>query len=356
MTQKVRVGILGASGYGGSGLIERLERHPHVELAALASRQFEGQPLATCWPQFAGLFEHTFQDHESVVEACEVLFYATPHGATAPLVKLAIDAGKNVIDLSADFRLTQNEYETWYGQTHPHPELLPLARYGLTELHREELPGTQLVANPGCNASAASLALAPLAANGLLGENVIAHVATGVSGAGRAPSLPFHFTEVTENVKPYKVAGTHRHTAEIEATLGRAKASGKRLETHRRTAGPVVSFNPHLVPMTRGILATCYTRPEKNLLDSERLLGIYREYYRGDPLIIVQDELPQTKAVYGSDRTILSVRYDARSQIVVAFAALDNLGKGAAGQAVQNFNVVNDFEETLGLQLEGVWP
>jgi N-acetyl-gamma-glutamyl-phosphate reductase len=185
---------------------------------------------------------------------------------------------------------------------------------------------------------------------------VIAHVATGVSGAGRTPSLSFHFTEVTENTKPYKVAGSHRHTAEIEATLGRVRALGKRLETHQQAPGPVVAFNPHLVPMTRGILASCYTRPEKKLLDSDILLGIYRDYYRGDPLIIVQDELPQTKAVYGSDRTLLSVRYDPRSELVIAFAALDNLGKGAAGQAVQNFNVVNGFEETLGLQLEGVWP
>ena len=354
----IRVGILGASGYGGAELVRRLLHHPHVEITALGSRQYLGQGVTSAWPQLVGRLEHlTFQDNDAVIENCDVVFCATPHGATAPLVKQALDAGKSVIDLSADFRLPIAIYEAWYGP-HPHPELYERARYGLVELHRDELKDATLVAVPGCNSSAAILALAPLAANNLLGPDIIANIATGVSGAGRAPSLGFHFPETNENVKPYKVAGTHRHTAEIELTLARLAQQGKRLETHNNysDAPPrTVSFNPHLVPMTRGILATCYTKP-RNAPSEAELFEIYRAFYEEDPLVSFQEDLPQTKAVYGSDRTLVSVRRDARSGHVVAFAALDNLGKGAAGQAVQGFNVVNGFKETLGLELQGLWP
>ena len=351
----LRVGILGASGYGGAELVRRLLNHPHVEVTALGSRQYLGQCVESAWPQLVGRLEHlTFQNNDEVIENCDVVFCATPHGATAPLVKQALDAGKEVIDLSADFRLPMAVYEEWYGP-HPHPELYELARYGLVELHRDELADAALVAVPGCNSSAAILALAPLAAAGLLGPDVVANVVTGVSGAGRAPTLGFHFAEANENTKPYKVAGTHRHTAEIELTLGRLQQRGKRLTTHREAQTHTVSFNPHLVPMTRGILATCYTKPQ-HAPSEEELLELYRSFYEEDPLVSFQEDLPQTKAVYGSDRTVVSVRVDKRSGHVVAFAALDNLGKGAAGGAVQGFNVVHGFEETQGLVLNGTWP
>ncbi len=195
--------------------------------------------------------------------------------------------------------------------------------------------------------------------HGLLGPDISVNVITGVSGAGRSASLGFHYPEVNENAKPYKVAGTHRHTAEIEATLGRVQRDGRRVKTHGDLTKPTVSFTPHLVPMTRGILATCTTHPAQALpggLDDETLLELYRDFYRGEPLVTVQSEPPQTKAVYGGDRTLVSVRYDERSGTVLAFAALDNLGKGAAGAAVQGFNVAFGFEETLGLFTQGVWP
>lgn len=351
------MGILGASGYGGAGLIERLSRHPGVSITAIGSRQYLGQSIDACWPQFAGLLpELRFAEEDEVIGASDVLFCATPHGATAPIVKRAVDAGVAVVDLSADFRLSAASYATWYGASHPCPELIPQSRYGLVELHRAELVGCRLVASPGCNATAASLALAPLAAAGLLGASAVANVMAGVSGAGRSPGAAFTFSEVNENVKPYKPSGTHRHTGEIEATLGRVRLDGKDLTTHSVFEPYTVSFTPHLVPLSRGILATCTTRPHDAELDDESLLGIFRDYYAGDPLIHVQADLPQTKAVAGSDRAVLSARYDPRSRHIVAFCVIDNLGKGAAGQAVQGFNVAFGFDETAGLSVAGTWP
>ena len=357
---ELKVGILGASGYGGAELLRRLLSHPHVTVSGVASRQFLGQSISACWPQLAGQSDLIFEDTDAVIAGCDVLFCATPHAETAPLVKRALDAGKRVIDLSADFRLSPEDYARWYGP-HSHPKLCDKAVYGLVELHREELAGVkpggaELVAVPGCNSTTANLALAPLAANGLLGRDIIVNVLAGVSGAGRSTALGLHYPEVNENAKPYKVAGTHRHTAEIEDTLGRVQTYGRQLKTHGDFAKPTVSFTPHLIPMTRGILATCTTRPEQTGLDDKGLLELYQTFYQGEKLVTVQAELPQTKAVYGSDRTLVSVRFDKRTGLISAFAVTDNLGKGAAGQAVQAFNVVNGFDEATGLFLQGVWP
>ena len=354
-TGKIRVGILGASGYGGAELLRRLLGHPHVTVSGVASRQFLGQTVGACWPQLVSNNELTFEDTDTVIAGCDVLFCATPHAETAPLVKKALDAGKKVVDLSADFRLSPEDYALWYGP-HPHPELCGRAVYGLVELHRDELKGAELVAVPGCNSTTANLALAPLAANGLLGRDIIVNVLAGVSGAGRSTSSGLHYPETNENAKPYKVAGTHRHTAEIEDTLGRVQTYGRQVQTHGNFPKPTVSFTPHLVPMTRGILATCTTRPEAKELSDEGLLELYQDFYNGEKLVTVQRGLPQTKAVYGGDRTIVSVRFDKRSGMISAFAVTDNLGKGAAGQAVQAFNVANGFDETTGLFIQGVWP
>ncbi len=352
---KLKVGILGASGYGGAELLRRLLTHPHVTVAGTASRQFLGKSVSACWPQLAGRSELTFEDTDAVIAGCEVLFCATPHAETAPLVEKALGAGKRVIDLSADFRLSPEDYALWYGP-HPHPELCSKAVYGLVELHRDELKGAELVAVPGCNSTTANLALAPLAANGLLGRDIIVNVLAGVSGAGRSTSLGLHYPETNENAKPYKVAGTHRHTAEIEDTLGRVQQYGKQAKTRGDFAKPTVSFTPHLIPMTRGILATCTTRPAQDGLGDAGLLKLYQNFYSGEKLVTVQRDLPQTKAVYGSDRTIVAVRFDKRSGLVSAFAVTDNLGKGAAGQAVQAFNVANGFGEMTGLFMQGMWP
>ena len=196
----VRVGILGASGYGGAELLRRLLTHSQVTVSGVTSRQFLGQPVSACWPQLAGVSELVFGDTETVIAGCDTVFCATPHGETAPLVKKALDAGKKVIDLSADFRLSPDDYAVWYGP-HPYPELCERAVYGLVELHRDELKGAELVAVPGCNCTTANLALAPLAAHGLLGRDIIVSVIAGVSGAGRSTSSGLHYPEVNENAK-----------------------------------------------------------------------------------------------------------------------------------------------------------
>lgn len=350
----IRVSLLGASGYGGAELIRRLSRHREVEVAAMGSRGYAGQKLEACWPQLAGLSGATFVEPDEALEAGDVVFFATPHGETAPLVAAARAKDKRVIDLSADFRLPPAQYARWYGREHAHPELYREARYGLVELHRDELVGASLIANPGCNASAASLALAPLAAAGLA-HDVNVTIMTGVSGAGRGLAQGFHHPEAAENVRPYNVAGAHRHLGEIELTLARAQRMGKRLRTHSQAETVPLSFTPHLVPMVRGILASCSVRPGREIGSGEAL-ELFRDYYSGDPLVHVQEELPQTKSVAGSDRTILSVRVDERTGLVHSFAAIDNLGKGAAGQAIQNFNVMHGLPETEALELEGRWP
>ncbi|MDZ7704099.1 MAG: N-acetyl-gamma-glutamyl-phosphate reductase [Trueperaceae bacterium] len=355
---RVKVGILGASGYGGADLLRRFAKHPHVTLSGIGSRQYEGQRVDACWPQLAGAFSDlTFQDSDAVIDGCDVLVSAAPHGSATDLVVKAIEAGKRVVDLSADFRLAPEDFERWYGATHPHPQHYPGSVYGLVELHRDEIRDATLVANPGCYPTASALALAPLAACGWLGRDVIVSAASGVSGAGRSVSLGTHYSELNENYKAYKIAGTHRHTAEIETTLGRVRAQGRHLTTHGDADTPLVSFNPHLVPMSRGILATCYTRPDTDkTLSDARLLELYKEFYDGEALITVQDDLPQTKATYGSDRVIISVRFDERTGMVVALAAEDNLGKGAAGQAIQNLNLMLGVDEGVGLEPYGVWP
>lgn len=362
----VKVGILGASGYGGSELIRRLSRHNQVQLTGFASRQYLGQPLEACWPQLAGLplGSRIFEDNETVIAGADVLFFATPHAATAPLVAQAIAQGKQAIDLSADFRLDADTYAEWYGLEHPQPELIAQARYGLVELHRQELPGARIVASPGCNATAASLALAPLAASGHLGTDVSVTIATGISGAGRAAKPVLHFPEAQDSVVPYSTGGRHRHVAEIEATLGRIKAAtaggdfgaGRNLSTHGQQQPPTLTFTPMRVPMVRGILAVASTRSPAGTPTTAELLGLYRDYYAGNPLLHVQDSAPETKAVAGTDRAIISVEADRRSGMIQAYTVLDNLGKGASGQAVQGFNVANGFEETAGLELEGRWP
>ncbi len=353
---KVNIGILGASGYGGAELLRRLFKHPYVNITALASRQFTGQPLESCWPQFASTkSELFFTSVEETIDNCDVLFSAAPHGSAMLLVKKAFDQHKKVIDLSADFRFSPKDFAHWYGQDSPCPELYQEAIYGLSEFHHEEVRAAKLVANPGCYPTTSAFALAPLAANNLLGEDVIVNAASGVSGAGRSAKQAIIFSEINENFKPYRIAGTHLHTAEIENTLGRVKAMGTKLRTHSDFQPVTISFNPHLLPMTRGILVTCYTKPKQSL-STEELYELYENFYSDETLIHVQKDLPQTKAVYGTDLCLVSVRFDKRAKLIVVMAVIDNLGKGAAGQALQNFNLMHNFQETLTLETQVVWP
>ena len=348
--------VLGANGYGGAGLIRRLRRHPGVDRLRLGSRSYAGRPTSDAWPHLAGLVDATFLTPDEALDGADVAFLATPHGATAPWVRAARAAGARVIDLSADSRLDADTYRAWYGE-HPHPGDLEDARYGLVEAHRDELPGAVIVAAPGCNATAASLALLPYASAGLLSADTVpvCTVLAGASGAGRAAAPGLHFAELAENARPYKVAGGHRHLAEIEATLGRAAAQGRALRTHAPYRPLPVSFAPHLVPLVRGILASCTFRP-KGGQDQASLLDAMRGCFEHDPMVHVQDELPDAKAIAGSDRALATVRFDDRTGLATAFVVIDNLGKGAAGQAVQGFNLAFGFPETTSLELEGHWP
>ena len=350
----LRAAVLGASGYGGAGLIRRLVRHEGVDSLALGSRSYAGRPVADAWPHLAGRLSLAFEEPDAAIDGADVVFLATPHGATAPWVRAARDAGARVVDLSADSRLDPATYADWYG-SHPHPELWPDCRYGLVEAHRAELPGAAIVAAPGCNATAASLALLPLAAAGLLGEGPVCSVLAGASGAGRGTAPGLHYAELEGDARPYKAAGEHRHLAEIEATLGRARAQGREVRTHEPYEPHPVAFTPHLVPMVRGILATCTVRPTRELGAAD-VSEIYREHFADDDVVHVQDDLPRTKAVIGSDRALVAVRLDQSRGAVTAFCAIDNLGKGAAGQAVQGFNVAFGFPETTALEMEGRWP
>lgn len=347
----VRVAILGASGYGGSELLRLLGAHPEVELVGFSSRAYAGRPLSSAWPHIDA--ETPFSEVEEAVAEAELVFMALPNGISMELTPRLVEEGRRVIDLSGDFRLPPDVFERWYGIEHHSPDWYERARYGLVELFREDIVGAELVANPGCYVAAASLALAPLVAAGLDGEIDVSAM-SGVSGAGRDAGGTA-FAEVNENLKPYKPAGEHRHTAEIEFNLARVRAQGRRLQTHGPARQEPLVFTPHLVPMTRGILVTAFVTPTRHLtLDEVR--DLYGEFFDGEPFVRLTPELPQTKGTYGSNTVWMSQRLDERTGRLVVFAAIDNLVKGASGQAVQNMNVVYGFPETTGLQAHGIWP
>ncbi|WP_244363638.1 N-acetyl-gamma-glutamyl-phosphate reductase [Thermus brockianus] len=345
------MGILGASGYGGAELLRLLKAHPGVELVGFSSRKHEGRPLSAAWPQLWD--ERPFASQEEVLERADVLFLALPNGLAMGMVPEALKAGKRVIDLSGDYRLPPDVYEAWYGIPHQSPELYREAVYGLPELHREELRGARLVANPGCYVTAATLALAPLAAMGALRGAMVVGL-SGVSGAGREGEGTF-FAEVNENLKPYKAGGTHRHIPEMERNLGRLLAQGKPARTHGEVREVRLSFTPHLVPMTRGILVTAQAEVAGDW-SQKALEELYRGFYASEPFVRVLAGLPETKGTYASNRVDVKPVYEERTGRILVFAALDNLVKGMAGQAVQNLNLMLGLPEDTALPKEGVWP
>ncbi|MCS7234617.1 MAG: N-acetyl-gamma-glutamyl-phosphate reductase [Armatimonadota bacterium] len=342
----VRVSVLGASGYTGGELVRLLTGHPQVQLAHLTASHHEGRAMGAVFPNLRGMVDLTLEPAElaRVGRDSDVVFVALPHGMALQVVPELLSAGTRVVDLGADFRLKDPAaYARWYKQEHTAPGLLDEAVYGLTELYRPRVRGARLVANPGCYPTAALLALAPLAQAGLIGGPVVVDAKSGVSGAGRSPSAATHFGEVNENTKPYNV-GVHRHQPEIEQALAEAGSAVR------------VLFAPHLVPMTRGILATCYA-PLARPVSADAALDLYREAYAGEPFVrVLDDDLPQTKATYGSNFCDVAVRVDAERGLAVAVAALDNLVKGAAGQAVQNMNVMCGLPETAGLWAPALFP
>lgn len=352
-TTPTRVAVVGASGYTGAELLRLLLSHPHVEITAACAGRRAGEPLTRVFPQFRGRLELSLEafDPDRIAEAADVAFTALPHGDSARAVAALRARGLAVLDLSADFRLRDPaEYATWYGNgaEHPEPAALREAAYGLPELHRETIRGAKLVACPGCYPTSAILPLAPLLRAGLVEPTGIAiDSKSGVSGAGRGASLSSHFPEIGEGIRPYKVAGSHRHTPEIEQELGRVAGADVR-----------VSFTPHLVPMSRGILTVAYARPTDAARDEAAYLEALREAYADEPFVAVLDDgaLPDTAHLRGSNRAHVAVRLDRRANLVLAMAALDNLVKGAAGQAVQCLNLMRGWDEPTGLDHVAAFP
>ena len=335
------VAIIGASGYASLELIKILLRHPGARIAAATSRSEEAPALAALHPSLAGRIELNCQpfDADRVAEVAEVAFLGLPHAASLAVAPDLRKRGVRVIDLSADYRLKDARvYADWYEHEHTDPEGLKSAVYGLPELFRAQIPPAGLIANPGCYTSASILALAPLVADDLIERTgIIIDAKSGVSGAGRSPKPSLHFPECNENFTAYGV-GRHRHTPEIDQVLTTVASPG---------GGPVeVIFTPHLVPMDRGILATVYARPVGTPVEHD-LMELYRSFYAQSPFVRVAGRLPGTKDSAHSNFCDLTVRV-VRGQIVV-ISCLDNLIKGAAGVAVQNFNLMLGHPETLGM-------
>lgn len=345
----IRVGLIGATGYVGGELIRLLQNHPAVVLVGLTGREGNGDPIGGVHPHLATTGLTLDKDlHEEV----DAVFLALPHGVAATRVPALLDRGITVIDQGPDFRLRDAaDYPRWYGFEHPHPELLGRAVFGLPELHRNELvaagaaraAGTPaIVGSPGCYPTATILALAPLARAGLIAD-VVVDAKSGVSGAGREAKAEMLFAEVNESVRAYGIF-THRHTAEMEQELGTlARGTG----TEGALAG--IDFLPHLIPMTRGILAACHVRPARPVSQAE-LDSLYAEAYDGEPFVTVVDTPPATGHVVGSNHARVFVRVDERTGRILAIGVIDNLVKGAAGQGVQAFNLVFGLPETAGLE------
>jgi N-acetyl-gamma-glutamyl-phosphate reductase len=336
-----QVGIIGASGYTGVELLRLCAQHPHLEVVLATGDSQAGNRAAALYPSLAAAYpDLAFTPYDSAAcEGLDLLFLALPHGASQEIVPDVRKRVGAVVDLAADFRLKDADlYPRWYGEEHHHPELLAEAVYGLPELFRPDLTDATLVAAPGCYVTAAALALAPLVRLGLVETTgIIVDAASGVSGAGRGPKPATSFCTVDEDFTAYGLLD-HRHTPEIE-----------------QATGAQVLFTPHLAPMNRGILATCYARPAGSTSTTE-LLDALGEFYGAEPFVVVSPASPSTKATLGSNTAHLTARYDERTGCVLAIAALDNLVKGASGQAVQCANVVLGLPETAGLPLVGLYP
>ncbi len=349
MKEKLRIAIVGSSGYTGGELYRILLLHPSVVVTAVTSEKSAGRPITDIFPHLAGLTDLVCErlDPEAVAKKANVAFLALPHVTAQEAAYRFHKLGIKVVDLSADYRLSNPAvYEKWYEHCHQYPDLLKSAVYGLPELHREKVRTASLVANPGCYPTGAILALTPLLRNNLLDfGSIVIDSKSGVSGAGRSPGLPYHFPEANEAFMAYKI-GTHRHTPEIEQEL--SKIAG---------ASVTLSFTPHLVPMNRGILTTAYGKLTAQA-DTGQLHRLYQESYANEPFVRVLPlgQFPNVRNVRGSNFCDIGVYADQRTGRAVVVTAIDNLVKGASGQAVQNMNIMMGFEETAGLKFAALFP
>jgi len=339
----IKAGVLGATGYAGAELVRLLSAHGNVELTLLGSKTFEGKKFSDVYTNLRGIVDNVCEegDVDTVCERSDVVFTALPHGASKEVIPQLYKKGVVVIDLSGDFRYNDVKvYEKWYGEPHCAPEMLKESVYGLPELHREEIKKTKLIGNPGCYTTCSILGLAPLLAEKVIDtKNIIIDAKSGVTGAGRGLKLPSLFCECDESMKAYGVA-THRHTSEIEQEL--SIVAGEEI---------ALSFTPHLIPVKRGILATSYANLKADI-STEEAVELFKKYYAGEKFVRICEagSLPEIKNVAYSNYVDIGLVVDKRLNRVIVVSCIDNLIKGAAGQAVQNMNIIFGEEEARGLQ------
>ncbi|MFF2912205.1 N-acetyl-gamma-glutamyl-phosphate reductase [Paenibacillus sp. NPDC057934] len=349
MESKLRAAIVGSTGYGGVELIRLLQSHPKVEITSVISSSSAGVPIEEGFPHLTGVVELKLDgvDAAEISRKADVVFTATPSGVSAKLVPQLLEAGLKVVDLSGDFRLKDGAaYEQWYKHPAPAEAYLEQAVYGLCEVYGERAAGVDFISNPGCYPTATLLGLVPaIEAGWIKHDSIIIDAKSGVSGAGRGTSLMVHFSEMNENFKAYKI-NKHQHIPEIEQTL--SDVAGKDV---------TVTFTTHLVPMTRGIMSTMYAGMNGQYTEQD-FVDLYRKYYEGRPYVRVREAgvIPATKEVSGSNYCDIGFAADARTGRITIVSVIDNIVKGAAGQAIQNLNLMMGWEETLGLGYTPVYP
>jgi N-acetyl-gamma-glutamyl-phosphate reductase len=346
----IKVGVIGATGYGGGELMRLLAFHPAAKVTAVTSRSSIGRAYSEVFENFRHHEELVLQEEhiESMARDCDVIFLALPHGAASGKITRQILQKTRIIDFGADFRLSDADvYEKWYGVKHEGRELLSKAVYGLSEIYREKIRVARLIANPGCYTTAGILAMYPLLKEGVIDpDSIIMDAKSGVSGSGRGLDLGVHYDEANESVKAYKV-GNHRHVPEMEEQLS--------LAANRPV---VLSFTPHLIPMNRGILLTAYATLSEKQVAYDDIYAVYEKHYKKEYFIRITKKgaSPETKWVKASNFCDIGFTVDDRTNRIIVISALDNLVKGAAGQAVQNMNLMFGLEETAGLDMMPVFP
>jgi N-acetyl-gamma-glutamyl-phosphate reductase len=336
----VKIGIVGASGYTGGELIHILLQHPEVEIEEISALLDEPVPISNIFRDLRKRFDmecKIFKDAVSFGTSCELIFLALPHKVSMNLVPEFIKANKRVIDLSADFRLMVPEiYSKWYSVKHTAPQLLSEAVYGLPELYRDRIKGAKLIANPGCYPTTVILGCAPLLKHNLVEPNIIVDAKSGISGAGATPTSITHFVHRYENFTAYNV-GKHRHIPEMEQEL--SKLADTKVK---------IMFIPHLIPINRGLLSTIYLQPVQEIT-TEEIVNLYQEFYKYEPFIRIVDTIPQTHDVRETNYCDIWIDMDKHNNKIIIISAIDNLTKGASGQAVQNMNIMYDWDDTTGL-------
>lgn len=347
-SSKTKIVIIGATGYVGIEIVRLLQAHPRVEITGVIGQSFVGQKISDIYPNLKNIFEMECEslDIEVLPDKGDVFINCLPHGISKDFIPLLLEKGKRIIDHGGDFRYRDVKvYERWYKTKHELPELLSKAVYGLPELYRDKIKNADLVANPGCYPTCSILGIAPLLTNDIIKrDNIIIDAVSGVTGAGRKTDLPFQFSECSENFKAYGVT-THRHTSEIEQEL--SLLAGKEV---------TVSFTPHLTSMKRGMMATIYTNLKHDITTDE-LIELYKSYYKDEMFVRIMNKgrFPETKHVSGSNFIDIGIAVDKRVKRVIILSSLDNLGKGASGQAVQDLNIMCGFPENTGLTNPGLY-